>query len=843
MTDAEFMASMASIKAGHGMSSSGAARPRRRSADPSRLWTAPNPADNGFQMKRLGVLLGLLLTPPSTQAMAGPASGYIQSEAPLAGAETATGAQSGNAVNKPISQIGNYAPSKMAAAQVATALTYTPAQPDVNSNITALAGPALAKPASRNPQIATYALSNITAPPDTIEGYYDITAASRNATITLAGASFTAADVGKLFTAEGIGPNEGWLSTSITAVKSATSITLASAPTQSASGQSLRVMYGTDQSANLQNTFTRGQTLGIGSRVLSGIYLVSQPLSCLQAANGNNNSFSQPSSLCEGDPGAVIVARAPMTSLLTYGGLNGDYSQYLQRVTISGLTLDCHFEANYCADFPFFNDIRRFGQVTKNALLAGVRYGNLSAPASSAGSIDQNTGNSRDVSYNTVTSVTLANPPVVTTAKPHGYATGRTVTFVNSNVAQLMATPFQIKVTGPNTFTLNNTNSGGWTAFTSGQVALNAPGTPFPFFISNITNASPGVVTTSTNHGFTNGESVCLYDIGGTLVDGAYTTANVTATTFRLSGVNTRSLGTFTGGGIVLPCVAPTVVSKAVYYEHASDAEIFGSTFQGAVIAVYSTAGGYDGKFQYHSYNYPEQGLMYASFMGVGDNSLLGVQVDCPALFAFDFSGPRNSGAGNEVDCAGFTSLQNNLMSVFRLESAATYTDHGSRAKGSSTQAVLQTVSALGSLGAYGTVAGYSQWGFDAQYLTYSQPDGNNTGHLFINSPTGGANLTLAGVASSILAVYDTTSGHVGGYLTPQNGYVAFNTTDNTGAYTSNPWRASASNFQLLVPLQLPQTTWTDIQTCTAGQMMADANYIYVCTSANVVKRAALSAF
>src|ERR1700677_825039 len=42
---------------------------------------------------------------------------------------------------------------------------------------------------------------------------------------------------------------------------------------------------------------------------------------------------------------------------------------------------------------------------------------------------------------------------------------------------------------------------------------------------------------------------------------------------------------------------------------------------------------------------------------------------------------------------------------------------------------------------------------------------------------------------------------------------------------------------------QTPLTTWTDTQTCVAGQMVVDANYIYVCTATNTVERAALSSF
>lgn len=39
------------------------------------------------------------------------------------------------------------------------------------------------------------------------------------------------------------------------------------------------------------------------------------------------------------------------------------------------------------------------------------------------------------------------------------------------------------------------------------------------------------------------------------------------------------------------------------------------------------------------------------------------------------------------------------------------------------------------------------------------------------------------------------------------------------------------------------QATWADNQTCSAGQIAADASFIYICTAANTVKRVALTAF
>ena len=43
--------------------------------------------------------------------------------------------------------------------------------------------------------------------------------------------------------------------------------------------------------------------------------------------------------------------------------------------------------------------------------------------------------------------------------------------------------------------------------------------------------------------------------------------------------------------------------------------------------------------------------------------------------------------------------------------------------------------------------------------------------------------------------------------------------------------------------LGIPQATWADNQTCSAGQISVDASFIYVCTATNTVKRVAISTF
>lgn len=70
---------------------------------------------------------------------------------------------------------------------------------------------------------------------------------------------------------------------------------------------------------------------------------------------------------------------------------------------------------------------------------------------------------------------------------------------------------------------------------------------------SNITNANPGVVTTSTPHSFANGSTIQLTALTSmpTLNNRFFTVANATASTFELQGEDTTSAGTFTTAATV----------------------------------------------------------------------------------------------------------------------------------------------------------------------------------------------------------------------------------------------------------------------------------------------------
>ena len=88
--------------------------------------------------------------------------------------------------------------------------------------------------------------------------------------------------------------------------------------------------------------------------------------------------------------------------------------------------------------------------------------------------------------------------------------------------------------------------------------------------ISGITKANPAVVTTAT-HGYSNGDHIWINDVGGmTELNGRrFTIANVTSTTFELSGVDSSNYTTYTSGG-----TAAKVYEIATEYTSAQLAEL-----------------------------------------------------------------------------------------------------------------------------------------------------------------------------------------------------------------------------------------------------------------------------
>ncbi len=289
----------------------------------------------------------------------------------------------------------------------------------------------------------TTAQTNIRAPlsppyPNTIDAWCSITTTAGSANITLSGCNvqtksagftgtwsgFTSADVGKLITIYGPGPTEQRLTTSIVAVTNSTNIVTAAPATQTMTAITKQVFFGSDQYAALQAVFTLGQASGQGSYVRAGHYLTSAQLSCLPPNSQNNWNYT--AAMCQLDPGATISAMAAMNAVIQYGAAT-NYTTMLRSAVIYNGTFDGNFLAQYGQDFPFFLHVARIGSNTKNTLHAGVHYGSTSAPASSAGTSDYATFHEREIYGVAISSITAANPAVVTTSYDHGISAGRVV--------------------------------------------------------------------------------------------------------------------------------------------------------------------------------------------------------------------------------------------------------------------------------------------------------------------------------------------------------------------------------------------------------------------------------
>jgi hypothetical protein len=72
--------------------------------------------------------------------------------------------------------------------------------------------------------------------------------------------------------------------------------------------------------------------------------------------------------------------------------------------------------------------------------------------------------------------------------------------------------------------------------------------------VAGITNANPGVMTTTLNHGFTTGQVINVTGVVGMSgINGVPLTITVTGLKTFTIGINTTSLGTYVSGGVVTP--------------------------------------------------------------------------------------------------------------------------------------------------------------------------------------------------------------------------------------------------------------------------------------------------
>jgi len=192
-----------------------------------------------------------------------------------------------------------------------------------------------------------------------------------------------------------------------------------------------------------------------------------------------------------------------------------------------------------------------------------------------------------------ITNISLPSgtPVVITTMSPHGLSNDDRVTFKGVTTTDINGKEYTVASATTNTFALAGTDgddfsagSGGYvyffaedaivgimnyTASTGEKETLVADTDTIGVYdqganqfqglydevasISAVTQANPGVVTTSANHGLANGQYVYIDSVVGmTELNGhLFRVANQTATTFELEGVDTSGFTAYSSGGTV----------------------------------------------------------------------------------------------------------------------------------------------------------------------------------------------------------------------------------------------------------------------------------------------------
>ena len=123
-----------------------------------------------------------------------------------------------------------------------------------------------------------------------------------------------------------------------------------------------------------------------------------------------------------------------------------------------------------------------------------------------------------------ISGITKASPAVVTTASPHGYATGDIVVFQGlfqsstTGMPQICGMPFAITVTGATTFTIPwNTNQSSYTALSGSPSGAYVKKVLYPFlyapgvsFISAVSTGTTTTITTTAPHNLVVGSEVAF---------------------------------------------------------------------------------------------------------------------------------------------------------------------------------------------------------------------------------------------------------------------------------------------------------------------------------------------
>lgn len=623
-----------------------------------------------------------------------------------------------------------------------------------------------------------------------VEGFFTVSTIAGTGAVTVNGANFVQTHVGQYIRIAGAGPHELYYIGQIVGVSGATTISVTPSPTQTMTSFSTLVYFGPDGSGPINSACTAAVTSRVSVHFPAGVYMVAHPIQC-HVVNYNNLNIPPP--MITADTGAALVAVSDMAdslpgahTLFTVGGLpippdTDPYTQFIRNAFIDGggLTLDCSFLCDYAFALPFSQEVRVQNLQAKNTLVGGFHIGLTGQPTIGAFFGDHNKVD-RDTFYVPISNITSAHPPVVTTTIDHGITTGRTVTVAGANnIPSPGPISFIAKSTGARTLELHNIDGSAWVAFAgTANLALTMPSNAAPHPIFGVTTANPTQISIDGDLNLTNGDTWCIYGVGGTgpngttgaptnVPDGCYVVSNVGGVggdgPFHFTvPVNTAGF-TFTGGGTAYRLYASggTIADMGFYLDNASDVQLSDNAIVGTRWPIYGSPvnSGFNGKYSHnHSSNLMEQGWIASGHVLGGSNSLLGEQVDTPAMFGATFSAGGNSSTGFGYN-GSFPFIPDACCWIFRLDAGAVVANAlsvtGTNGNGYSAgirSSELSNHFTAGNPPYFGAIFNYTKsGGANAGNLLYELPDTRAGKSVFTMAPAGSpATASVVAVAGGL---------------------------------------------------------------------------------------------
>lgn len=190
------------------------------------------------------------------------------------------------------------------------------------------------------------------------------------------------------------------------------------------------------------------------------------------------------------DRKAVFKATASMTTLLTLGSTDSDYSGAFYDGLVTGGTFDANFLATNCIHAKFFFQLRLDAVDCRNALGTYIKMGDSTSPSVSFEAMVTNSRTARDIIAIPITGITKANPAVVSAV--NSLVNGDVVCIRSvGGMTEVNDLYFTVAGATGTSFQLSGIDSSAYTTYTSGGSAyltVNGKGIGGVYFENTVDN-------------------------------------------------------------------------------------------------------------------------------------------------------------------------------------------------------------------------------------------------------------------------------------------------------------------------------------------------------------------